>query len=531
MRLVTSSIVFMQAINSRKKLFQRQIPTVLGMIILVIALGAGVLFMGDGLGVFAPRATPQTTPKNSKVTNVTDTGFTVSFLTDETTAGFIKYGTEEGSLKSQASDDRDQLSGSVGEYSLHHITVRGLQAATKYYYVMGTGSNAEFDKEGQPFEISTARRAGSPVAAKTIYGNVLNQTNGPAEGSVVYIVVDGVGEMSSLVKSSGSWAIPLSNARTSDGSAYATITDSTTLAIGVQGPQPGDQSQVATTVAQSQPVQEITLGQSGAAIAEVANPTIAPITVPTSSPTPIPISSASPAASSSPSPTTPTVGGSLSSLNSSGSASAQLNSTTASTASAIVDTAKTGAPAITSTQPTIIGKAAPNVVVTIKVNSETQIVQQLTADTNGNFVFDISTQSKELEPGEHSVEYSYTDPNTQQLVTKKKNFTVLAQANRVGGSTTGSTTASGSASATGGPFGSGNPFPIPTLSPAPVSTSSATISAVSTRSAQIATTSALPRSGSVSTTMALLLGGGFFMIAGVWSFWISRQLKDVELSE
>ena len=156
MRLVNSSIVFMQAINSRKKLFQRQIPTVLGMIILVIALGAGVLFMGDGLGVFAPRATPQTTPKNSKVTNVTDTGFTVSFLTDETTAGFIKYGTEEGSLKSQASDDRDQLSGSVGEYSLHHITVRGLQAATKYYYVMGTGSNAEFDKEGQPFEISTA---------------------------------------------------------------------------------------------------------------------------------------------------------------------------------------------------------------------------------------------------------------------------------------------------------------------------------------------------------------------------------------
>jgi CHASE3 domain sensor protein len=38
-----------------------------------------------------------------------------------------------------------------------------------------------------------------------------------------------------------------------------------------------------------------------------------------------------------------------------------------------------------------------------------------------------------------------------------------------------------------------------------------------------ATNSAVPVSGSVGTTFALLLGGFFFITAGMWSYWLSRE--------
>lgn len=515
----------MQVPNSRNKLFQRQIPTILGLIILVVGLGAGLFFFSDGLGVFAPRATPQTTPKNVKVTNVSDTGFTVSFLTDDATPGYVKYGTEANSLRSQAGDDRDQLSGSVGNFTVHHITVRGLDPNTSYYYVLGTGTSAEFDDNGQPFSVQTAQRGGTPTAAKTVYGNVLNSTGGPAEGSVVYVASSGMGEMSSLVRGSGSWAVPLSNARTPDGAGYAQITDNTQLTINVQGPQLSQISSAVVTVQNAQPVETLTLGQDG--------PTQASQTVPTQTTTD-PIDTTDPT-----DPTDPTSPGaqSLSALPSaspSASPTPALATAPEATASAtVVDLTQATIPTITTSQPIITGEAAPNVVVNITVNSETQIVQQVTANAAGEFELDLSQLESQLEPGEHSVQYSYVDPATGQTITQTKSFTVqptamLAQASTqqtqpfgsanpvpIGGATQSATTAS--------PSPSPSPTPTATISASPTATASATPSG---RTSQPSTASGIPASGSVGMTYALVIGGVFFLITGIWSFWISRQLRE-----
>ena len=60
----------------------------------------------------------------------------------------------------------------------------------------------------------------------------------------------------------------------------------------------------------------------------------------------------------------------------------------------------------------------------------------------------------------------------------------------------------------------------------------ATPSAVATEEARVAlpaTDSAIPVSGSVGTTFALVFGGLFFIISGAWSFWISSQLQRGKL--
>jgi hypothetical protein len=49
----------------RTSIWKKQIPTLLGVGVLVVALVAGVVVMTlqDGPAVFAPRAAPETTPK------------------------------------------------------------------------------------------------------------------------------------------------------------------------------------------------------------------------------------------------------------------------------------------------------------------------------------------------------------------------------------------------------------------------------------------------------------------------------------
>lgn len=518
----------MQPTVDKNKLLKKRIPTIVGLGVLVIGLIVGVIFLGTGPGVFAPRATPETTPTKIKLTNVTDTGFTVSFFTAESTPGFVKYGTELDQIKSQTGDDRDQLSGTVGSYQLHHVTLRGLKPSTNYYYLLGTGSNASFDNNGVPFEVKTTAKGGAPSAAKTAYGNVLSDAGNPINGAIVYVTLAGVGEMSSLTKASGGWAIPLSNARKNDGSGYATVVDEDLLTILVQGLKLNDTSTLSVSVASSQPVADILLGQDGVATTQVATESaqLAASASATLEETVAdfretlaeePGATASGLKVTDNLATTQVMGG----LEDSGVLESTAGGEVVPEATAepvlVVDLTeeRTKPQVINTDTPIIAGKAEPNVVVTLEVHSDSEITQQLTADADGYFALDIEALKKRLDPGEHTATYSYVDPTTGQTVTKTVTFVVEPPTAEAVGGTTAVT-----------PYGSGNPY-SPTATTSGTTTTSGT--AISTRSAQVGTQSAIPVSGSVGTTMALVLGGIFFIIAGGWSYYLATQLDRNEI--
>lgn len=528
----------------KKALMRKRIPTLAGLGILVVGLIVGVIFLGTGPGVFAPRATPETTPSKIRLTNVTDAGFTVSFYTASLTPGFIKYGTETNSIKSQTGDDRDQLSGTVGNYKLHHITLRGLKPSTTYYYVLGTGSGASFDNNGAPFTVQTAARGGAPSAAKTAYGNVLDETGNPSNGSIVYASLPGVGEMSSLVKSSGSWAIPLANARKADGSGYATIEDTDNMTLFVQGTTPSQTSELSVTVANSQPVADITLGQNGSAAAETGS-TAEDVShsdntnlltdreefiqneLPAEEGDNLEIFSGEEqellveedleggTGLDIEDQQNESLGGLENTLVES-SDSAQIESVQENTRVVFEDEATH----VSTTQtPVISGVVKPNVTLMIQVNSDTQIEQELVADENGYFELDIEALKANLEPGEHTATYTYTDPETGEEVTKTITFTVEPEAGGIGGPQ--ETT----------PYGSGNPFTIEATNSAQATQSAQASGSgdLATRSAITATDSPIPVSGSVGTTMALVFGGIFFIIAGGWSYYLATQIEVKEI--
>jgi hypothetical protein len=491
---------------------QRQIPTLFGLGILIAGLVGGILFIGIGGGEFAPRATPQTTPKSVKITNIRDTSFTVSFLTDEATAGFVKYDTTATDLKNQASDDRDQLNGNVGQYQSHYITLRDLEPGTEYHFTLGTASIPRTDNNGVPFTVKTAPRAGNQAAAKTAYG-IVNKADGTAaDGAIVYMVIPGGTELSGLVKTSGSWAIPLSNARTTDLTTYVTVQPSTPVSLIVQGTAVNETASLDLTIADSQPVSPIILvNGSGSAPtqqrtnlqAETSTP---PATTENDQTSLTSLSSlgttASPEASASSSPTI--------SPSPEGTPTTQQAST--------VDMTMKETPTVETTRPTITGKAAPNTVITIQVNSDTKITTQLTTDAQGNFVLPLSGGETHLEPGEHTVTVTYTDPTTGKEKTEVKTFFVSAD-NGLGrgGNPESSSTLLAQINPSPTPFGTENPFTIPSPSPS-VSPSASASASASPRVAMPPTTSEVPRSGSVGTTIALLVGGAFMIAVGIWSY-------------
>ncbi|HAV15057.1 MAG TPA: hypothetical protein DCX25_01890 [Candidatus Pacebacteria bacterium] len=378
------------------ELLKKKIPTILGLVFLGGGLVVGLLVLGQGTGGFLPKASPETTPKQLRITNITDSAFTVSFLTDTAVPGYVKYGTDQGQLKTQVSDDRDQLTGAVGQFTTHHITLRNLSPATKYFFTIGTASRTVYTDGGNPYSTTTAPRATGTPDALTVYGSVLTRAATPAQDSIVYVSVDGASPLSSLVKSSAGWAIPLSTARATDLKSFAPITTQSTLNIFVQGKDAAQTSRVTALVKDAQPVAAITLGQSQDLTQGAGTQTTTGATGDTSQ-----------------------------------FSASQLNSATESTTSGgtngssntiqFLNPSQNGEE-VNTTKPEIQGKAPASTTLIIKVESDPVYTGTVQTDAQGNWTY---TPPANLTPGEHTVTVSYTDAGGV-LRSEKRTFLVLA---------------------------------------------------------------------------------------------------------
>ena len=530
-----------------KKSAKKKIPTILGLLILIISLVAGVLLFGDGTGLFTPRATPETTPKNITVSNVTDKSFTVSFYTDEETIAFIKYGQSVNDVKQQASDDRDQLSGVIKAYRLHHLTVRGLESNKEYYYYLGTGSNTTFDNAGSPYKIKTASNpGGASPNNQTIYGTVIQNNGRPGEGAIVFVTLEGAGTLSTLVKSSGSWAVSLANAFNIGLNAYPEVNEDSALSIKVQGIETNSITNRTVTVASAQPVPEIIMGQEAKEINEdlsaareellaenfVENENLIEETEDESieaSQESLIIDEVIEEVDLVAETTT-----SNQLDNAEVNEDSEVETITLSESDRTLDldemdeTSLATDNVIQTTQPIIKANLPPNVTVKIEIHSDTAIETITETDANGDLLIDVASLEKNLDPGEHTINYTYIDPQTGQEVTKSYNFTVSEPSDTTSASTESVTRTIASAETTQSlPYGSGDPYvpsrdlsptPIPVPTDAPIEEATASV-----RETSVSTASGTYNAGSILNTVGLLALGLFFVITGTWSFLLAKQ--------
>lgn len=146
--------------------------------------------------------------------NITDTQFTISWVSSKPEIGMLKYGSTETTLDKIAYDDRGSNTISI----THHVSVTGLSPQTTYYYqIISEDIRVENLTTGKPI---------IPTGNDLVYGKVF-QADGytPAEGTIVYLKLldyDNEGDedesslYSILVNSDGYWYVNLVNFRTKD---------------------------------------------------------------------------------------------------------------------------------------------------------------------------------------------------------------------------------------------------------------------------------------------------------------------------
>ena len=237
----------------KKNLFSKRIPTVLGLLILIGGLVAGIILVGQqqNLGI---KAGGTSTPKNVKISNRSSNGFTVSWTSDVTVTGYLKYKDDPTNLSSGAGDQRDQISGTVDQYTTHYVDVTGLSADKTYYFEIGSGSQT-YNDGGKPYQIRTAPAAAAP-AEDVISGKIVTATGTGVSGAIVYAEITGAETLSALTKTDGTWRIALSNARNKNGDYVAYDKQKETVTIFVQAATAGTATAI-TNTANANPVPEI----------------------------------------------------------------------------------------------------------------------------------------------------------------------------------------------------------------------------------------------------------------------------------
>lgn len=188
-----------------------------------------------------PTSSPTTTPTGPvpvtiskvSVTDIRDTTFTVSWVTDQSAGGEVRYGTDPAQLNQVAADNRVD--------DTHLVVVKNLNPATMYYFDIVSGSSQD-DNGGSHYQVTTGPTI-SPPAPHTAYGYVYKEDGStPAEGALVYAVIrdnDGQGSqvcasMVAQVDVNGIANFNLANARSTDfttACAYSTSGDILQLAV------------------------------------------------------------------------------------------------------------------------------------------------------------------------------------------------------------------------------------------------------------------------------------------------------------
>jgi hypothetical protein len=368
-------------------LWNRRIPTLFGIFLIIIGIAITSYLTQTGAIPFL-RAAPTDNPENLRVTNITDTSFSVTYTTQTAVLGSIVLGKNAQEITSGGQvvfDDRDQQSGIPSPHIVHSITVRNLQAKTQYFYSITSGKT-RYLNNNDPFTITTGDIISTaPSQQQPLTGSVLLPDGTKPQEALLYVTTDNGQTISVLVKPDGIYIIPLNTMRNASLTAYLSFQQTTKLQFLITN---GDlQSEVVISANQNNPVPPITL----------------------SSDYDFSIDS-NPLASSSALP----IGFPVFSLDTKVKVEPQIN--IPSQNEKFVDS-----------QPNFTGKALPNEAVSISIHSSNATITTVTADSFGNWSY---RPSSPLTPGTHTITITTKD-QFGILKTIQQTFTIFQSGTQV----------------------------------------------------------------------------------------------------
>ena len=444
-----------------------KIPTIIGIIVLLIGTVAGVYFLQTNQ-VFRIGAGPTVIPKNIRTSNLSGTSATISWVTEGATSGFVSWGESQKSLSNiEKESETDQ------KFFTHSITLTGLKPGTTYFYnINSEGSN--FDNNGVPWQFATGPQLSANQNSNPVTGSVLTSSGQPSKRALVYIDVGGY-LLSTLTSDAGNFVLQLANIRTSDLKQLLQINNSQTLlTVSVQA-EGGETASAQIFPQSANPIPPLLLGQ----VKDYRN--LPPVK--TNGDTDLGLNLPS--------------DGTQGSKFDTSTDSAELKPT-----SVILESIDDGE-TITSTQPEFFGKGPGGEEITITIHSEQIPPETVQVPSNGSWSY---SPSVPLSEGPHSITISWLDA-TGITRTLTRNFVVQAGEAPAFVSTPSGSSPTPTASAT----------PNPTTSPTPTASASASATPKITPTPDA---ESLPVSGNLTPTLLLSIMGIAILLFGayIWKF-------------
>ncbi|MCE9637234.1 MAG: putative Ig domain-containing protein [Planctomycetes bacterium] len=200
-----------------------------------------------------------TTPYAVQTDSVSDSAFTVSWVTTTAETGYVEYGTSAGSLGSVAYDTR----GSSTSANVHSVVITGLSASSACYWKIVSGGTEYGDGTGAAYQTTTGSSL-ILLGSRFVTGQVLDASGNPASSTLVHVTLrnaDGAGSTGDsqrktvLTDSSGNWLFLLESFRTANlTSGFSVSTSGDSIVVTADGGALGmGASTVDTSYASSSP--------------------------------------------------------------------------------------------------------------------------------------------------------------------------------------------------------------------------------------------------------------------------------------
>ncbi len=443
---------------------RNNIPTILGIAFLIVGTIAGA-FLLNSRQIFRLGASGDAAPKDVRVSNIDNTGFTVNWVTDKKVSGYILWGMAEGSVTNIQNDG----AGDTKSFT-HSVVVSGRYPDKTYYYKINSDGYT-FDNNALPWQTGTAPSIGVGRSQGLISGSVLTATGTPVEAAIVYMNVGGY-LASTVTSSTGNFVFQLGSVRSQDLGSYQNINPSQSLIeISVQA-GPGGVASAQLYSQSGNPAPPIVLGQTQ----DFRN--LPPIT-----------NGGSPDANLN--------------LPEDATHESKFNVPTDLTAPAattvILENIDNGE-IVSSTKPEFMGKGPEGTVISITVESENPISEEISVPKDGSWNWSPPT---DLAPGNHKITLSWKDASG---ITRSLTRSFIVQAAEIPAFE--ATPSQGLATPTGSP--SGTPTGTPKATATPKVTASASAEPI-------------PVTGSLTPTFALSIMGIAVMI---FSFFIWKIAEN-----
>jgi len=234
---------------------KNKIPTIIAILFLTLGLSVSVLLTQQTHLLFPSAKQQLLLPQDVRISNVTESSFTVTWLTQEKSKGQVIWGKSNKLLNKTTEEDFR-----IESYT-HYVNINNLEPETTYYFKIKSG-NALYGNKDLAWEVKTAPRVSSENSQviKNISGSVVDTLGKPAAFSLVFVKTDGSNLLSTYTSENGNWIIPLNNIRVSDLESLFLINGQELIEIEVQaGPIGMATARIYANKAVSTPI--ITLGR------------------------------------------------------------------------------------------------------------------------------------------------------------------------------------------------------------------------------------------------------------------------------